>query len=87
MKKFIIKYVLLLVYFSVLGFIYNHVKPMIIANSAMLQLQDSDVAYVQFKGVQNAFKFYWLLYVLPLAVIVVKDVKKFTKKKESKGEF
>lgn len=75
MKKIIFKAVFVLGSYSLLSYIHDIVKPMIIADSAVLQLQDSDSAYAQFKGVQRMFEFYWVLYLLPLLVFV-SDIKK-----------
>jgi hypothetical protein len=64
----------------VLRFIQVTVQPMVIADSAVLQLQDSDTAYQGFKGLQRAFEFYGLLYILPF-LIYTKDIKKLGGKK------
>lgn len=84
MKKLFFKVAFVLVSFGVLNFTYDILKPMIIADSAVLQLQDSDQSYAQFKGVQGMFEYFFILYILPLAVFT-KDIKKLMK--PSKGEF
>jgi hypothetical protein len=76
--KLIVKAVVVIGAWIALSFGHDVLRPMIIADSAVMQLQDSDDAYAQFKGVQRAFEFYWILYVLPLLVFV-KDIKKLSK--------
>jgi hypothetical protein len=79
LKKMIFKIGFVIASYSALHFGYDVVRPMVIADSAVSQLQDSDFAYQQFKGVQRAFDFYWVLYLLPLLVFT-KDIKKSIKK-------
>lgn len=82
MKKAIFKTAFVVGSYILLSYVNDIVKPMIIADSAVTQLQDSDVAYAQFKGLQRFFEFYWLLYILPLLVFTKEIKNLFT----SKGE-
>lgn len=67
--------------YMALNFGYEVLKPLIIADASMMQLQDSDVSYASFKGVERAFNYYWVLYILPLVVFVT-DIKKLYPKGE-----
>lgn len=62
-----------------LNYIQGTIAPMFNADMAVTQLEDSDVAYAQFSGLQSALKHFWVLYLLPLAVFT-KDIKKAFKK-------
>lgn len=72
MANFWIRVGIVIVAYIILTFGYSVLKPMIIADSAMLQLEDSDTSYASFKGIQRLFDFYWVLYVLPLIVFFIK---------------
>lgn len=78
MKSLIVKIAFIIISYIILNFGYDTFRPMVIADSAVLQLQDSDFAYQQFKGTQKFFDYYWVLYILPLLVFV-KDIKKLSK--------
>jgi hypothetical protein len=84
LKKLLIKLGFLFLSYAILSYVNGIVKPMVIADSAVMQLQDSDVAYAQFKGVQRAFEFYWVLYLLPLLMFVGDIKKSFNSKEEDK---
>jgi hypothetical protein len=75
MKKNILKVGFVIISWVVLHYIHDVVKPMVIADSAVSQLEDSDVAYGQFKGLQKAFDYFFILYILPLLVFI-KDTKR-----------
>lgn len=72
MKNILIKIGIVIAAYILLTFGYNVIKPMIITDAAMLQLEDSDTSYASYKGIQKAFEFYWVLYILPLVVFFVK---------------
>lgn len=72
MKRTLIKIGIVILAYIALTFIYTTVKPMVITDAAMLQLEDSDTAYATFKWVQKVFEFYWVLYILPLVVFFIK---------------
>jgi hypothetical protein len=54
------------------------------ADSAVLQLQDSDASYAQFRGVQSFVKYYWLLYIVTWAIFFLPGLIKLYPKKEGK---
>lgn len=77
-KVFLGKLLVVIVSWIVLAFIQKNVLPVKEAQSAVLQLQDSDEAYAQFKGVQSFVKYFWVLYLLPLTVYIP-NIRKLTK--------
>lgn len=54
------------------------IAPMVEADVAVTQLQDSDFAYANFKGVQGAIQYLWLGYILPLTLFI-QNIKKAVK--------
>lgn len=67
----------------VLGWLQHRIAPMVEADSAMLQLEDSDAAYAQFTAIQDVVRYFWVTY--PLSFILV-YYGYFKKLKKNKGD-
>jgi len=59
---------------------------MVVADSAVSQLQDSDAAYAQFKGTQDLFRWFWVLYVVTFVALFLGYFKQLYKyNKQNRG--
>jgi len=82
-----IRIILFAVICGILGYIDKRIAPMVVADSAVLQLQDSDAAYAQFKGTQDLFKWFWVLYVVTFVVLFLGYFKRtYLYLKQERGE-
>jgi len=68
--------ILFLVVCGILGYVQNRIGPLVVADAAVMQLQDSDAAYLQFKGIQDLFRHFWILYVVTFIVVFFGYAKK-----------
>lgn len=80
-KMMLFKVSIVLVLWVVISYIHTVISPMVVADSAVLQLQDSDSAYAEFKGVQRIVNNFWILYLVPLTLFIPNIIKAFKEEK------
>ncbi|WCF11497.1 hypothetical protein NDS46_31565 (plasmid) [Paenibacillus thiaminolyticus] len=84
-KSLIVRIIIFIILVLVLNWFKNRIAPMILADSALLQLNDSDTAYAQFTAIQDVIRYFWVTYPLAFILVFYSFLKKLFKKPREVG--